>query len=64
MSCLTKVSRPFCLFKTCAARVNSGIVSFSVVSQCVSCNSMAVTFYGVCKLFNDGHFGIGETLDV
>ena len=43
MSCLIKVGRPCCLFKMCEARVNSGIVSFSVVSQCVSCNSMAVT---------------------
>ena len=43
MSCLTKIARPCCLFKMCDARVNSGIVSFSVVSQCVSCNSMAVT---------------------
>ena len=29
--------------KMCEARVNSGIVSFSVVSQCVSCNNVAVT---------------------
>ena len=43
MSYLTKVARPNCLFKMCEARVNSRIVSFSVVSQCVPCKSMAVT---------------------
>ena len=59
MSCLTKVARPCCLFKMCEARVNSGKVSFSVVSQCVSCNRMAVTLL-VCddSMFNDGEFGI------
>ena len=52
MSCLTKVARPCCLFKMCAARVNYGIVSFSVVSQCVSCNNMAVTLlvYASCSM--------------
>ena len=50
--CLTKMARPCCLFKMCAARVNCGVVSFSVVSQCVSCSNMAVTLlvYASCSM--------------
>ena len=52
VSCLTKVARPCCLLKMCAARMNSGIVSFSVVSQCVCCSNMAVTLliYASCSM--------------